>query len=71
MFIFMGNMLEAAGIAKALYDMMYKWMGGLKGGLAIGTVAICAVFAAMVGCQRRVNRLHGSSCFAVYVGTPL
>ena len=49
MFIFMGNMLEAAGIAKALYDMMYKWMGGLKGGLAIGTVAICAVFAAMVG----------------------
>ncbi len=49
MFIFMGNMLEASGIAGALYRMMYKWMGGLRGGLAIGTVGICAVFAAMVG----------------------
>ncbi len=49
MFVFMGNMLEMSGIAKSLYDMMYKWMGGLRGGLAIGTVAICAVFAAMVG----------------------
>lgn len=49
MFIFMGNMLEASGIAQDLYSMMHKWMGPLRGGLAIGTVAICAVFAAMVG----------------------
>ncbi|MCJ7830244.1 MAG: TRAP transporter large permease subunit, partial [Desulfobacterales bacterium] len=49
MFIFMGNMLEASGIAQDLYAMMHKWMGPLRGGLAIGTVAICAVFAAMVG----------------------
>jgi tripartite ATP-independent transporter DctM subunit len=49
MFIFMGNMLEASGIAGDLYSMMRKWMGPLRGGLAIGTVIICAVFAAMVG----------------------
>jgi tripartite ATP-independent transporter DctM subunit len=49
MFIFMGNMLEASGIAGDLYSMMYKWMGGLRGGLAIGTIVICAIFAAMVG----------------------
>lgn len=49
MFIFMGNMLERSGIANALYDMMYKWFGGIKGGLAMGTVLICAIFAAMVG----------------------
>ena len=29
--------------------MMFKWMGPIKGGLAIGTVTICAIFAAMVG----------------------
>jgi tripartite ATP-independent transporter DctM subunit len=49
MFIFMGCMLEKSGIARDLYDMMFKWMGPVKGGLAIGTVSICAIFAAMVG----------------------
>lgn len=49
MFIFMGCMLEKSGIANALYDMMYKWFGAIRGGLAIGTVLICAIFAAMVG----------------------
>src|SRR4030042_3201421 len=32
-----------------MYDMMEKWMAGLKGGLAIGTVLICTVVAAMTG----------------------
>jgi len=49
MFIFMGCMLEKSGIAQDLYSMMFKWMGPVRGGLAIGTVAICAIFAAMVG----------------------
>jgi tripartite ATP-independent transporter DctM subunit len=49
LFIFMGCMLERSGIATALYDMMYKWMGGIRGGLASGTVLICGIFAAMVG----------------------
>ena len=49
MFIFMGCMLEKSGIARDLYAMMFKWMGPIKGGLAIGTVTICAIFAAMVG----------------------
>ena len=49
MFIFMGAMLQRAGIAEDLYNMMYHWMGGLRGGLAAGTVLICTLFAAMVG----------------------
>jgi len=49
LFIFMGCMLERSGIATDLYDMMYKWMGGVRGGLAAGTVLICGIFAAMVG----------------------
>jgi tripartite ATP-independent transporter DctM subunit len=49
LFIFMGCMLERSGIAKALYDMMHKWLGGIRGGLAVGTVLVCAIFAAMVG----------------------
>lgn len=49
LFVFMGAMLEKSGIASGLYNTMYHWMGRLRGGLAMGTVAICAVIAAMVG----------------------
>jgi tripartite ATP-independent transporter DctM subunit len=49
MFIFMGSMLEKASIAKDLYVMMQKWLGGVPGGLAIGTVFVCTIFAALVG----------------------
>ena len=49
LFIFMGIILEISGIADDLYGAIYKWMGGLKGGLGMGTIAICALIAAMVG----------------------
>jgi tripartite ATP-independent transporter DctM subunit len=49
MFIFMGSMLERSGLATDLYDMMKKWFGGLNGGLAVGTVFVCTIFAALVG----------------------
>src|SRR3972149_6562246 len=47
LFIFMAMILERAGVADDLYTMMHRWMGPLRGGLAIGTVLICAIFAAM------------------------
>jgi tripartite ATP-independent transporter DctM subunit len=47
LYVFMALVLEKSGIANALYDAMYKWMGRFNGGLAIGTVAICTLFAAM------------------------
>jgi tripartite ATP-independent transporter DctM subunit len=49
LFILLAMILERAGVAEDLYDMMYLWFGPLRGGLAIGTVAICAIFAAMCG----------------------
>lgn len=49
LFIFMGMMLERSGIAEDLYKMMFLWIGAIPGGLAIGTVLICTIFAAMTG----------------------
>ena len=49
LFIFMAMILERAGVADDLYNMMHRWMGPLRGGLAIGTVLICTIFAAMAG----------------------
>ncbi len=49
LFVIMANFLAESGIADDLYEMMYHWMGPLKGGLAMGTVLICTIFAAMSG----------------------
>lgn len=49
MFVYMAMLLERSGVAHNLYRMMHLWWGGVRGGLAIGTVAICALFAAMSG----------------------
>lgn len=49
LFVFMAMVLERTGVANDLYRMMYLWWGGIRGGLAIGTLGICAIFAAMCG----------------------
>ncbi len=49
MFIFMGVMLERSGASDKMYHAMHLWMGGLKGGLAMGTILICTLFAACTG----------------------
>lgn len=49
LFVFMGTMLETSGIASKLFDSMIQWTGRLRGGLAIGTVMMCTIFAAATG----------------------
>nr|WP_244648772.1 TRAP transporter large permease subunit [Mesorhizobium sediminum] len=49
LFIFMAAMLQRASIAEDLYNTMQKFFGGLRGGLAVGTIVICTLFAAMAG----------------------
>ncbi|MCL0079030.1 TRAP transporter large permease subunit [Dehalococcoidia bacterium] len=49
LFIFMGIMLERSGIAGRMYDALYLWFGGFRGGLAITTVLIGTIMAAGVG----------------------
>jgi len=49
LFIFMASMLERAGIIKSMFDVIYKLLGGLKGGLASATIIASTILAAMVG----------------------
>lgn len=49
LFIFMASMLERAGIIEELFDMVYKLLGGLRGGLAISTIIASTILAAMCG----------------------
>ncbi|MDJ0685104.1 MAG: TRAP transporter large permease subunit [Alphaproteobacteria bacterium] len=49
MFVFMGYILSESRIADDLYKMFHVWMGGLKGGLAIGTIGLMVLISAMNG----------------------
>lgn len=49
LFIFMGAMLERAGIAERLFEAIHLWTRRLPGGLAVGTVLLCVIFAAASG----------------------
>ncbi|WP_298837971.1 TRAP transporter large permease subunit [uncultured Roseobacter sp.] len=49
MFIFMGYILSESKIADDLYRMFHVWMGGLSGGLAVGTIGLMVLVSAMNG----------------------
>jgi tripartite ATP-independent transporter DctM subunit len=49
LFVYMGYMFSVSGIADDLYTMFHVWMGPVRGGLALGTIALQAVIAAMNG----------------------
>ena len=49
LFVFMGAMLERSGIAEQLFSAVHMWTKRLPGGLAVGTVIMCIIFAASTG----------------------
>lgn len=49
LFVLMGQLCFYSGMSSGLYDMCEKWLGTLKGGLAMATVAACAGFSAICG----------------------
>lgn len=49
LFVFMGSMLERSGIIERLYEALYLWFAGFRGGLALVTIMVGTVMAATVG----------------------
>jgi tripartite ATP-independent transporter DctM subunit len=49
MFILMGYVLSESRLADDLYKMFHVWMGGLPGGLAVGTIGLMVLISAMNG----------------------
>jgi len=48
-FIFMGYMLADSGVAGKLYRLFHVWFGPVRGGLALGTIGLMVVIAALNG----------------------
>jgi len=49
LFIFMGIMVEKSGVSSSLFNTLYLWLGGIRGGLAVATIWFGTVLAATVG----------------------
>jgi len=49
LFIFMGQIAFYSGVNEKLYSAAYKWVGHVRGGIAMATVLACAAFAAICG----------------------
>lgn len=49
LFILMGMFMSSTGLGKDLFTAVDKWIGHLRGGLAIATVGACSIFAAISG----------------------
>ncbi len=59
LFIFMGSVLERAGIAERLFDALYMWTRRFPGGLAIAALLMCTIFAAASGVVGATETLVG------------
>lgn len=59
LFILMGNLAFKSGISAGLFDMAEKWLGSIRGGLAMATVAACAGFAAICGSSGATSATMG------------
>ncbi len=49
LFVLMGQFAFNAGIGRKLYDSAYHFLGSIRGGLAMATVAACTAFGAVCG----------------------
>lgn len=49
LYVLMAQLFATSGISTRLYQVMYKWMGGLNGGLAIGTTIVATILGATTG----------------------
>ncbi len=49
LFIFMGQIAFYSGVNEKLYQAAYRWVGRIRGGIAMSTIGACAAFAAICG----------------------
>lgn len=49
LFIFMGQVAFYSGVNEKLYNAAYKWVGQIRGGIAMATIMACSAFAAICG----------------------
>lgn len=59
LFVMGGMILHKCGVGEAIYDFSSKWLSGLPGGLAVGTIGAATLMSAMVGVTSAVAAAVG------------
>ncbi|MDA8235050.1 MAG: TRAP transporter large permease subunit [Clostridia bacterium] len=49
LFVFLGYIMYRSGLANDLFDFARAWIGHIPGGLAVTTMVVCGIFAAISG----------------------
>lgn len=63
MFVLMGLIIAHSGLATELFFMGYKWLGRLRGSLAIATIVGCGFFGAVSGSASATAATMGTICY--------
>jgi len=59
LFILLGNLAASSGVATNAYVLTNKWVGKLKGGLVLATIAACGLIAATTGSGSTATAVMG------------
>jgi len=49
LFVYMGSLMEHAGVAEKLYEAFYQLLGPVRAGLSLATIAMATIFGACTG----------------------
>lgn len=60
LFVFMGYIAYYAGTSSRLFDVAYKFLGRIRGGLAMATVGACSAFGAICGSATATSATMGT-----------
>lgn len=63
LFLLMGSFASYSGITKDAFEATYKWLGRLRGGLAMATIAASGIFAATSGSSVATAAMMGKVVF--------
>jgi tripartite ATP-independent transporter DctM subunit len=63
LFILMGVLISNTGMGDTLFDCAAKWVGQIRGGLAIASVVACGIFAAVCGSSMATAVTMGKVAF--------
>lgn len=66
LFILMGNLASASGLSRDLYEVAHRWIGHLRGGLAVADGAGLRGFRGAFGILDRLGRDHGAGGLSQY-----
>lgn len=60
LFVFMGYIAFYAGTSSRLFDVAYKFLGRIRGGLAMATIGACSAFGAICGSATATSATMGT-----------